>query len=535
MSKSMNLVVAFAVGLLPIATLAMARNSPPIAEIVIRGGTIYDGSSTYPMIGDVGISGDKIVFVGPSKQNPFRAKRVIEARGMIVAPGFIDPHTHADVHLTASDATQRLNLPWLMQGVTTIFNGNDGFGQPGDKVDIAGLFSGIQDKGFGTNVAAYVGFGAVRRGVIGDADRAPTLDELEKMKALVAKGMCEGAMGLSTGLFYVPQYFAKTGEVIALASEAAKRGGVYDTHQRTESNYPLMIAATNETLEIGRSAGMPVHFAHMKMQGVDNIGKATEIIAIIEKARVEGLNVSADQYPWEASTTTLEAILLPAWSRDGGRAAMLKRFDDPVTLDRIQADMRENLRRRGGAGALMMSEKGQAWSGKRLAGLAQEWNVEPVEAAVRVFRAKDGNSAISFSIGESDIRLFMQRPWIMTGSDGGPGHPRMYATYPQKYAKYVLQERTITLAEFINSSTSRTADWFKLDRRGHLRSGHYADVVVFDPNRYRPKADYSHPDVLAEGVKTLIVNGAIAIDAGRPTGIAAGRGIKHTPTAGTCP
>lgn len=517
---------------LPTAAQAQGKTS----DIVIRGGTIYDGSSDKPLVGDVAISGDKIVYVGASAKNPYKGKRVIDAKGMVVAPGFIDPHTHADAFLTGKDATTRLNLPWMMQGVTTIFTGVDGHGQPGGKVDIAGLFGSLEKDGFGINAAAYVGFGAVRRSVLGDDARAPTAEELARMKAIVAKGMCEGALGLSAGLFYAPQSFAKTDEVIAVAKEAAKRGGIYDTHQRDESSYTIgVVNSTKEGIEIGRAAGMPVHFAHFKALGVDVHGKAPELIATVVAARAQGLDVTADQYPWEASGSALEASLLPRWAVDGGREAMLKRLDDAAMLEKIKVEMRENLRRRGGPDSLLLTAPNQPWTAKRLGQVAQEWNVEPIEAALRIIRESDrGSSVVSFNMAESDIKLLMKQPWIMTSSDGSYGHPRMYATYPQKYAKYVLAEKTISLAAFINSSTGRTADRFKLDRRGHLRSGYFADVVVFDPNRYRPRADYVNPTILTEGVQTLLVNGAVAVDGGKPTGVAAGRAIRKVPPAGSC-
>ncbi|MDB5694972.1 MAG: amidohydrolase [Sphingomonas bacterium] len=506
------------------------------SDVVIRGGTIYDGSSERPFVGDVAIAGDKIVYVGPTGRNPYRGRRLIQARGMIVAPGFIDPHTHADTFLTANDPTNRLNLPWMMQGVTTIFTGVDGHGQPGGKVDIGGFFKSLEADKFGINAAAYVGFGAVRRAVIGDDARAPTADELRRMRSMAADGMCEGAMGLSSGLFYAPQSFAKTDEVIELAKEAAKRGGVYDTHQRDESSYTIgVVNSTLEAIEIGRAAGMPVNFAHFKALGVDVHGKAPELIAAVEKARASGVDVTADQYPWEASGSSLEASLLPRWAVDGGRPALLKRLGDPAQLSRVKAEMVENLRRRGGRESLLLTARDQPWTGKRLGEIAREWRVEPIEAALRIIRAtEEGSSVVSFNMAEADIKLLMKQPWVMTSSDGSHGHPRMYATFPQKYAKYVLREKTISLADFINSSSGRTADRFKLDRRGHLKSGFFADIVVFDPDLYRPKADYIEPERLTEGVQTLLVNGAVAISAGKPTGVAAGRPLRKVPRAGSC-
>ena len=525
-------------GLLAVSALASsaAHGHSRDSDIVIRGGTIYTGASDRGRVGDVAISGDRIVYVGPAKGNPFKGRRVIDAKGMIVAPGFIDPHTHADTFITGRDAATRLNLPWMMQGVTTIFTGVDGHGQPGGKADVAGLFRGIEQDRFGINAAAYVGFGAIRQAVLGNDARAPTAAELARMRSMVAKGMCEGALGLSTGLFYAPQSFAKTDEVIALAREAASRGGVYDTHQRDESSYTIgVVGSTREAIEIGRAAGLPVHFAHFKALGVDVHGKAPELIAAVEAARGQGLQVTADQYPWEASGSSLSASLLPRWSVDGGRPALLQRLADPAQLARIKTEMRENLRRRGGASSLLLTEKGHSWTGKRLGEIAQAWRVDPIDAALRIIgEADSGDSVVSFNMAESDIKRLMARPWVVTSSDGSHGHPRMYATFPQKYAKYVLKERTITLAEFINSSTGRTADIFKLEGRGHLRSGYYADVVVFDPKAYRPKATYLDPENLSEGVRTLLVNGAVAVDGGKPTGVAAGRPLRHVPKSGGC-
>lgn len=527
---------------LSLLAIALSLAAAPAAaqktsDLLITGGTIYDGSSTKPVVGDLAISGDRIVYVGPSAGNPYAGKRTIDAKGMVVAPGFIDPHTHADALVMRKTPEERLNLPWMMQGVTTIFTGVDGYGQPGRKVEVGKLLKHVDESKSGVNVATYVGFGAVRNSVIGEADRVPTAAELEKMKGLAAAGMCEGALGLSAGLFYAPQSFAKTGEVVAVAKEAAVRGGVYDTHQRDESSYTIgVMNSTREGISIGREAGMPVHFAHLKVLGVDVHGKAPELVAIIDAARAEGLDVTADQYPWEASGSGLEPSLLPRWAMDGGRDAMLARFEDPAQLARIKTEMVENLRRRGGANSLLLTRPGVEWTGKRLGEIAATWGIDPIDAALKIIKASpDGSSVVSFNMAEGDIKLLMQQPWIMTSSDGSAGHPRMYATFPQKYAKYVLQEKAISLAEFINSSSGRTADRFKLEGRGHLRPGYFADVVVFDPAGYRPKADYLKPTELTEGVTTLVVNGALAISDGKPTGIGAGKAIRKVPPAGTCP
>jgi N-acyl-D-amino-acid deacylase len=511
------------------------------ADVLIQGGTIYDGSQAKPFTGDVAISGDKIIYVGPKAT--MTAKRVIDAHGLIVSPGLIDAHTHADHFLESPDKAMRANAAWTMQGVSTVFLGIDGNGTP----DLKAKFASYSAQGIGTNVVSYVGFGAVRHAVIGDAARAPTPEELGKERALVVKGMCEGAIGLSAGLFYAPQSFAKTDEVIALAKEAGSRGGIYDTHQRDESTYSIgLIASTKEVLRIGREGGIPVHFSHIKALGHDVWGKSGEVIKLIEEARAAGQNVTANHYPWLASHTGLDAALIPRWASDGGAEAMLKRFDDPALLARIKTEMVQNLDRRGGAQTILLTS-GDAmggvatdappmpWTGKYLSDIAKEWKVDALDATIRILRESKGKASIvSFNISEPDLENFMKQPWTVTSSDGGPGHPRQYATFQTKYAVYVKQKHVIDTGFFIRHSSGLTADIFKLDRRGYLRTGYFADVLVFDPDRYVPKADYIHTDLLSEGVQELFVNGVAAVDNAKPTGATSGRPLPHTPTAGTC-
>jgi len=511
------------------------------ADILITGGTIYDGSTAEPFTGDVAITGDKIVYVGPKAS--VTAKRTVDARGMIVSPGLIDPHTHSDHFLDSPDKMQRSNAAWTMQGVSTVFLGIDGNGTP----ELKAKFAKYRAQGIGTNVVSYVGFGAIRHAVIGEAARAPTPDELAKERALVVQGMCEGAIGLSAGLFYAPQNFAKTDEVIALAKEAGSRGGIYDTHQRDESSYSIgLINSTKEVLQIGREGGIPVHYSHIKALGPAVWGKSADVIKLINDARASGQNVTANNYPWLASHTGLDAALIPRWASDGGDEAMIKRFDDPALMKKIRTEMVENLKRRGGAHTILLtsgeSDAGRAnaapdkpWAGKYLSDIAKEWKVDPLDAAIRILRETKGKASIvSFNISEPDLENFMKQSWTVTSSDGGPGHPREYATFPTKYAVYVKQKHVIDTAFFIRHSTGLTADIFKLDRRGYLKTGNFADVLVFDPARYAPKADYVHPAVLSEGVRALFVNGVAAVDNGKPTGATAGLPLPHTPPAGTC-
>jgi N-acyl-D-amino-acid deacylase len=519
------------------ATAMLATGAAPAPQaIVIAGGAVYDGSSADPVTGDVVVVGDRVVAIGPGAASRYPGARVIDARGLVVAPGFIDPHTHSDALIRGTTPEERLVTPWLMQGVTTIFTGIDGYGQ--GEGTVKELLDHVDTGGVGPNVAALVGFGAVRVKVLGNDDRAPAPAELDRMKALTAQGMCEGAFGLSTGLFYAPQSFAKTDEVIAVAREAARRGGIYDTHQRDESSYSIgLIASVREAIEIGRQAGMPVHFAHIKALGADVHGKANEIVATVEAARASGVDVTADQYPYEASGSSLVASLVPRWAQDGGAAALVKRIETPADRARIVTEMQANLVRRGGANAVLLRGDGKPWGGKRLDVVAAEWKVDPVEAALRIILANQGGGSpiVSFNMIEPDIKLLMQQPWVMTGSDGSAGHPRMYGTFPTKYAKYVVAEKTIDLATFINSSTGRTADFYKLDRRGHLKPGYFADIVVFDPKAYRPQATYLEPTRLSEGVRTLLVNGTAVIEGGKLTGKAGGKALRHRAPAGTCP
>ena len=506
-----------------LALLAIGAAPPPKpVDVLIRGGTVYTGTDA-PFVGDVAIDGDRIRSVG--RRLPVAARRVIDARGMIVAPGFIDPHTHISEDLASDDARTRLIPAFLMQGVTTAFIGNDGAGDPG----VAKILGGAAQRPVGINYAAFVGFGAVRQQVMGSANRPPGEAELVRMRRLVAGAMCEGALGLSTGLFYAPQSFAKTDEVVALAREAGRRGGIYDSHIRDESSYTVgLAAAVDEAIEIGREARIPVNISHIKALGVDVHGQAPAIVAKVEAARRSGQAVTADQYPWSASGTSLAAALVPLWAQDGGRARLLERLDDP----RLRSGMAENLRRRGGAAALLVTEG--AFNGRTLAQIAASRREEPVAAAIAVIRAGDPAVA-SFNQVEPDIKAFMRRPWVMTGSDASTGHPRTYGSFARKYAKYVVADRVLTLRQFIERSSALAADTFRLDGRGRLRPGAFADIVVFDPGRYAERSTYMRPALTASGVRAVLVNGILAVDRGVLTGKAAGRALPNRPAPGTCP
>jgi N-acyl-D-aspartate/D-glutamate deacylase len=518
------------------ALCAGSAAPPPRVDVVIRGGTIHNGADQPAFPGDVEVRGDRIAYVGPGRGTA--AVRVIDARGRIVAPGFIDPHTHPDSYLRAPDPARRLTLPWLAQGVSTIVVGGDGRGTP----DVAADLAGLEASGIGVNVAAMVGFGAIRARVLGPVDRAPTPAELGRERALAAAAMCQGALGLSTGLFYAPQSYARTDEVIAVAAEAGRRGGLYDTHQRDESTYTIgLLASTREAIAIGRAAGTPVHFSHLKALGVDLHGQAPALVAEIAAARRTGMRVTADQYPWLASGSSLDAALLPGWAVDGGYQALIARLDDPATLARIKTGMRDNLRRRGGADVILLTSAGRPWSGRTLGRAAAGWRVDPVDAAIRILRVANaagtgaaGPGIASFNMADRDVDLIMAQPWVVTASDGSDGHPRQYASFARKYRTYVRERGVVTLADFIRRSTGLTADIYGIAGRGYLRPGHYADIVVFDPDRYAPRADYIRPDRPSVGVDALLVNGRLVLANGAATGIAAGRALLRPRPAG-CP
>lgn len=502
---------------------ACATTAPRGVDTLIRGGTIYDGSEAAPVVGDVAIEGDRIVYVGPSR--PFAAERVIDAAGKVVAPGFIDPHTHADIFLRSDDPGERVNAAWLAQGASTVMIGVDGGGTP----DVADDARKLGGSGIGTNVVPFVGFGAVRGRVLGDAGRAPDADELAAMRALVAGAMCQGASGFSTGLFYAPQSFAETDEVVELAREAGRRGGIYDTHQRDESSYSIgLMASTREAIRIGEQAGASVHIAHIKALGVDVHGMAPDLIAVIEAARARGVDVTADQYPWLASGSSLDAALLPRWAVDGGGEALLARLAQPETLARIRTEMAENMRRRGGAASLLLTAPGLPWTGRTLAEQAEVEGMDPIDAALAIIEqvtreGGSGTAVASFNMAQQDVEALMRQHWLVTASDGSLGHPRMFATYPEKYRTYVVERGTIDLARFIRQSTGQVADIYKVEDRGYLRPGYFADVLVFDPEAYAPRATYLEPRQLSVGVTALFVNGRLAIDEGAATGAATGR------------
>jgi len=506
-------------------TLPATAQKPatPELDLLITHGSLLDGSGTPAISADIGILGDRIVLIAPHITRA--AKRTIDATGLVVTPGFIDPHTHTVADL--NDPRRSRNDAYLTQGVTTVATGNDG----DSPTDIGATLARWKQQGIGTNAVLFIGQGTVRREVMQMSDAAPTPAQLEQMKSLVAKAMDEGAIGISTGLYYAPGSYAKTDEVIELAKVAAAHGGIYDTHMRDESSYTIgLLASVRETIRIGREAHIPIMISHIKALGADVWGQSTDVIALINKARSEGLNITASQYPYTASGTDVTASLVPRWAQADDK--LLANLTDPAVHERLVKEMNENLVRRGGADSLLMTNapapRGQDTTivGKTLAQIATERHETPIDAAIQIIQA-GGSQVASFNMKESDIEAFMRQPWVMTCSDGSNGHPRKYGTFPRKLRDYVFDKPVITLPAAIRSSTSLTAETLGLKDRGLLKAGYFADVLVFDPRTLRDNATYQSPRLLSTGVRYLTVNGQLAIDNGTLTPTLAGRPLTH--------
>ncbi|WP_164675015.1 N-acyl-D-amino-acid deacylase family protein [Anditalea andensis] len=494
----------------------------PSVDILFKGATVYDGTTSEGKKQDVGIKGDKIIFVGRYKKSKVKAKEIIDADGYVLAPGFIDPHTHIEADLSHEE--RKANLPYLMQGVTTVIGGNDGSGP----LPISRKLEEWERNGIGTNAGLFVGHGTVRRMVLGNRDIAPSEEDLEEMKKIVAQAMEDGAIGLSTGLFYAPGSFAKKDEVVALAKVAHGYGGIYDTHMRDESSYSIgLINSVKETLEIGEESGIPVHFSHIKALGADVWGKSSEVITLIEKSQAEGLKVTANQYPYEASRTSLIAATVPRWAEDGGYEALLERIANPNLKDTLRNGIAENIRRRGGPASLILSTSDHPeWDGYSIEKMASDWEVDPAEVVVEILKKSSEVRVVSFNMRADDIENFMKQPWVMTGSDGVVGHPRKYGSFTKKITEYALEKEILPLHIAIHSSSGKTALTLGISKRGFIKEGYFADIIMFKPKALIDHADYLQPSALSTGMTHVLVNGQFAVKDGRFTSILAGKAIK---------
>jgi len=497
------------------------------ADLLLRGGTIHDGSGAEPVVGDVAVRDGRIVAVG--KVTPGKIGRTIDCRGLVVAPGLIDVHTHTDGTLAKSGCRPSLN--YLLQGCTTVVTGNCG----GSK-DVAKFLKDVDTNGAGTNIMHLVGHGSVRGAVMKSARRAPTAQELQRMKDIVDRAMRDGAWGMSTGLIYAPGSYAQTDEIVALAKVVAAHGGIYATHMRDEGDH--LVAAVEEALRIGRESGAPVHVSHFKSMQIPNWGRIRQAAAMIEKARAQGQAVTADQYPYTANSFSLADATLPDTEVRCSRADLFKRMaSEPEFAARVRRVIADQLGRTEKI-VIAASGKFPKYVGKSLKEIAAEEKIDRVDLVLKIL-PKEAPQIVSHSMSEADVRWAMTLPWVATASDGAARtqnpnehhHPRNFGTFGRKIGRYAIQDKVLSLAQAIRSATGLPADIFHIPQRGYLRPGHHADIVVFDPATYRDQATFAKPQEYATGVRYVFLAGQAAVDDGKPSPKLFGRALRHRSAA----
>jgi dihydroorotase/N-acyl-D-amino-acid deacylase len=558
LSAAVILVLAFLFSAVtPGQTPALDTQNP--FDIVIINGHIIDGTGSPWYSGDVGIRAGRIAAIGNLHDSA--RKQTIDAHGQVVAPGFIDM-------LGQSEMTMLVNprVPSkIFQGITTEVTGEGQSAAPLNPTMIAAdragydhlhihpdwsnfheYFARLERQGMGINLASYVGATSVRRMVLGDADVQPTPEQLQQMRGLVDRAMQDGAVGVSSALQYAPAPYAKTGELIALASEAAKYGGIYATHMRSEGDAEP--GAIDEAVRIGREAHIPVEIWHLKAAGKTNWGHMPQIVAQIEKARASGVDVSADTYAYTAWFNTFSAFI-PPWAHDGGDAKLLERLKDPATRARIRKDMlapdatwdnewQEIPGPQAILIAVVQNPELLPLQGKRLSDVAALWKEDAIDALCDLLiKDKAFTEVAVFGMDEPDVLLALKQPWVAidndsqgTAPDGLLGqehpHPRAYGTFPRILRKYVGEEHALTLEEAIRKFTALPAQRLRFTDRGVLKEGLWADVVVFDPATIRDLATFEQPNQLSQGMDYVLVNGVPVIASGKMTGALPGKVLR---------
>ncbi|MDC0922544.1 D-aminoacylase [Gammaproteobacteria bacterium] len=498
-------------------------------DILIINGTIVDGSGDEPYKSDIGIINDRIVRIGDLSQ--LSSRRIIDANNLVVSPGFIDSHTHAirgifDVPTAESS---------LLQGVTTLTDGNDGT----SPFPIDEHYQLIENTEISPNWSVFVGQGTIRQEVMGLENRDPTASELSQMKVMVKEAMEEGALGISTGLFYVPGSFSSTSEVIELSKVASHYGGIYISHMREEA--VDVLKSINETINIGIKAQIPVQITHHKIIGKENWGLSNETLKLVDNAIKDGVKVSIDQYPYTASQTSIRA-LIPQWAQAGGRTDLLQRIEDPNSRKLIIDGIIERiLFDRGGGHPKNIFISKSSWNtsleGKNLAELCIERDLEPspYNAAMVVFEIIKGGgaSAVYHAINSDDVDLIMQHPMTSIASDGpmtvfgiGSPHPRTYGTFARVLGSYVRDRNILSLEEAVRKMTSLPAQILSIDNRGLIQEGYYADITIFDASTVTDKATFEDPHQYAEGIYSVLVNGVIVVENGAHNGSRPGRVLR---------
>lgn len=554
--------LAAGVALFAAASAASAAPAPPddkaIHDLILRNGVVYDGSGKDAFHGDIAIDADRITYVGPHRD--FTARTEIDVKGQAIAPGFINMLAHPEDSLFAD----RRALSDLMQGVTLEVMGEFSMGPLNPKMQelmaarqddikypvtwttLGEYLDTLEHRGIGPNVASFVGASTVRTVVLGESDVQPTPAQLQQMRALVHRAMEEGALGLTTMLIYAPATYAKTPELIALAQESARCGGIYTVHMRSEGD--RIEAAVQETIDIAAASGAPAEIYHLKIAGKENWGKLDRVIDMIEKARASGIRISADMYTYTAGATGLDAAM-PPWVQDGGLETWIARLKDPAIRAKVITDMRnphpdnwENLYGAAGAdGTLLLAFKNpklKPLTGKSLAAVAKMRGVTPEDAAIDLV-IEDGSRVglAYFLMNEDNIRRQVALPWVSFGSDEAgdapegvfllsAAHPRAYGNFARVFAEYVRKDHSLSVQEAVRKLATLPADNLSLPDRGRLKPGAFADIVVFDPVTIQDHATYEQPHQLSTGVSYVIVNGKFAVRDAAPTGAASGRIVR---------
>ena len=556
--KALALTIVLALCVVAVAQSQPSQRSQPHSfDVIIKGGTLYDGSGRPPRRADVGIRGDRITAIGNLSRAA--ATTVVDAKGLAVAPGFINMLSHSTSSLIADPRS----LSEIKQGVTTQIFGEGSMGPLNDQMKqrrretrgdsaleigwttLAEYLTYLEKRGIPQNVASFIGAATIREHVIGLEDKQPTPAQLEQMRELVRRDMEAGALGITTALIYPPAFFAKTEELIELCKVAAKYKGKYTTHMRSEGNQ--LIEAVQETIRISREAGLPAEIYHLKASGAANWPKMDQVFKIIQNARRRGLKITANMYTYPAGGTGLDASM-PPWVWDGGREAGYKRLQDSDTRKKIVDAIRtpsndwENLYLLAGSPdrlllASFRSEKLKPLVGKTLAEVAKMRGKDPVETIIDlVLEDRSRIGTIYFLMSEDNLKKQIRQPWVSFGSDAASiapegntlrsaAHPRAYGNFARLLGKYVREEKVISLTEAVRRLSSLPATNLGLDRRGLLRPGMFADVVVFDPQTIADLATFENPHQLSVGVQHVFVNGTQVLKDGEHTGAKPGRAL----------
>ena len=547
--------IRLAVALVCLSFLPSCRKAPePQFDLIIRNGIIVDGSGDLWFPADVAVKGDTIVKVGRLEENELSAKHFIDARGLTVAPGFIDIHSHSDYSLLVDGTAQSK----IRQGVTTEVLGEapsagpikgkakkdlSQYGIQADWKTLGEYFARLQRSGMSVNVASYVGATQIRSCVLGDESRAPTPAESEEMKQLAVEAMQDGAMGLSSSLIVPPDTYLDTRQLTDLASAVKPFGGIYSTHMRSEGQ--AIFDAIREAISIGEQAQVPVDIIHLKIADKHLWGRMPEVIKTIEEAQAKGLRVTANQYPYVAGQNNLDA-LIPPWAMEGGRDQLLSRLNDATLRARMEKDILSGvpgwfdhyLAMKGWEScvvASVKSDRNKTHEGKSIEQISKALNKKPTDVVFDLLKEENGSvPAVYFLMSEDDVRTALQTPWVSIGSDGtavrpdgilgkGKPHPRWYGTFPRVLGKYVREEKVLALEDAIKKMTSLNASKLGIEDRGLLKAGKKADITIFSAERVIDKATFENPHQYAEGIEYVIVNGALVIEKGQHLGSKPGR------------